>query len=60
MWQERHNRWALNYPGIHWGEWLDTDEEMVKVESYASLMVVKVKSGAVTTCQEEKKLLVSC
>ena len=40
----------MNYPGIHWGEWLDTDEEMVKVKSYTSLLVVKVESGATATC----------
>ena len=32
---------------LHWGEWLDTDEKKVKVQSYTSLLLVKAKSSVV-------------
>ena len=32
---------------LHWGEWLDTDEEMVRVKSCTSLLAAKVESGVV-------------
>ena len=30
---------------LHWGEWLDTDEKMVMVKSYTSLLTVMEESG---------------